>query len=119
MSFQLKLKQMLPVLIVSILIAFTITETLKADGEKTVEAQLSGLITDAATGEAVADAEVIISETGAVTKSNAAGEFSFYDLEAGTYTVEVNHEGYENYSEEVEVAEGGASIEIILKPSEM
>jgi len=118
MFFQLNLKQLIPVFIVSVLMAFTITETLQADVERSTIAELSGFITDASTGEAVADAEVTISETGDSATSDAEGWFSFTELEAGTYTVEVNLEGYESYSETVEITEEGGVLEISLNPSE-
>ncbi|MGF1671202.1 MAG: carboxypeptidase regulatory-like domain-containing protein [Balneolaceae bacterium] len=118
MSFQINLKHIIPIVIVSVLLAFTITETLKADAEQFNKTELSGFITDASTGEAVADAEVIILETGDIARSDSEGHFIFTELEAGSYTVEVSLEGYENYSETVEVSEEGTSIEISLKPSE-
>jgi len=53
-----------------------------------------------------------------MTCSDAYGWFEFSELEPGTYTIEVDREGFEEHSETVEVAEGGASIEIGLTPNE-
>lgn len=57
-------------------------------------ADIHGTVTDAYNGTAVAGALVSISPAMLNTMSAADGTFSFYDLDAGQYTITVMKEGY-------------------------
>lgn len=118
MLCEYKLKNLLPAFVVSVLLLFAVVQTTQAVSEYVNETDLTGFVYDATNEEPLADATLTISETGQTTNSDADGWFEFSELEPGTYTIEVDREGFEEHSETVEVAEGGASIEIGLTPDE-
>ena len=68
---------------------------------QSVNAQITGLITDAS-GSAVpgADIRAVNKQTGVETKVNSKGNgsFQFLNLPVGTYDVSVSKEGFQNYS---------------------
>lgn len=93
-----------------------------SDGQQTASADIaffsypsgtssiSGVVTDSASGEPIADVQINLSGTdvpqfGNAT-TNAAGEFAFELLPAGNYYLQFNASGYLALSEELAVAEG-------------
>lgn len=82
--------------------------------------QIKGEVTDASTGQALSNIEVMIQENGEEAESATTeedGSFSVEDLEPGTYNVQVRSDGYEQFSQEVEVSEDGESeVQINLQP---
>jgi len=80
------------------------------------DGELSGVVVDAATGEALSGIEVRIEENGESAETNNEGEFSLENLEPGTYTLIIEEEGYEEWSQTLEVTEFGGEIEISLQP---
>lgn len=81
--------------------------------------KIKGEVVDATTGEPVEHVEISLSETEKTAMTGEEGEFSFEELEPGTYTVEVKADGYEEWSQTVEVAEDRTSeLNISLQPAE-
>lgn len=76
---------------------------------------LSGTVIDSNMREGIPDAEVTLEEAGQTTTTDEFGAFSFSEIEQGIYTVTVRADGYNSASQEVEVTEMGATIEIELQ----
>ncbi|MBC5993012.1 TonB-dependent receptor [Pontibacter cellulosilyticus] len=55
---------------------------------------LSGRVADAATGNGLAGANVVLQSTGAGVATNPQGEFEFPNLPAGDYTLSISYLGY-------------------------
>lgn len=106
------------VLILSIGIAFATSNTATSETESEGYAMITGSVVDANTGEAIPNATVELSELEASATTDEYGTFIFEDIEAGTYTLSVQADGYEEVEQSVEVAEEGANVEISLQ-SEM
>lgn len=81
------------------------------------EGEISGAVIDAATGEALSGVEVRIEENGESAETNEDGEFSLDNLEPGIYTLFIEEEGYEEWSQTIEVTEDGTDVEIALQPA--
>lgn len=78
------------------------------DGSCSVPGTLKGTVLAADTGAALAGAAVTLS-TGAVSTSDASGQFTFSGLSVGTYTVTASAECYGDASSTVGVASGGTT----------
>jgi len=76
---------------------------------------LTGSVVDSSNYEGIADAEVIVTDTEHSATTDEYGAFSIEGLEEGTYTVEVNAEGYSTAEEEVEITEQGARVDFVLE----
>jgi len=77
--------------------------------------KLSGVVTDASIDKPIADAEVFNKETNYLVRTNAKGEFSFNDLESGTYTIVVFVMGYNPMQKEVTLS-SNATLNFELQP---
>lgn len=67
-------------------------------------------------GEFQAEGFVLLQETGEQRKTNENGEFSFIDLEPGTYTLRVSAEGHEATPQKIQVSAGQFSeINIVAR----
>jgi hypothetical protein len=75
-------------------------------------AMITGTVSDAETGDAIADAEVNIPELEASTITDENGSFSFYGIGTGSYTISVSADGYQSYSEVVRVNDEESTFEI-------
>ncbi len=103
------------VMILSMGVAFA---TSTPDAEVTEIATFAGItgsVVDANSGEAVPNATVTLNETSVTT--DEYGAFTIEELEAGSYTLTVEAEGYEAAEQSVDVTEEGANVEITLQPS--
>ncbi len=96
-------------------IAFNpVANTIEKDDE---HAALYGVVFEAWGETPVEGAEVHLNDHSATTDDQ--GAFSFNELEAGTYTLTVDHENYETHESEVTLEEGQEkSVEIELEPIE-
>lgn len=81
-----------------------------------LELTLTGTVVDAEMMEGIEGAEVTLEETEQSATTDETGTFTFSELEEGTYTVSVTAEDYKTATQEVEVTEEGATIEIQLEP---
>src|SRR5215212_5553070 len=57
--------------------------------------QVSGKVTDAKTGEALAGASIILSETKVGTTTDSSGNYSIKNIPTGHTTIEVSYSGYQ------------------------
>lgn len=79
--------------------------------------QISGTVTDAATGESIPGANVYISELQKGAATNADGQFEISNVESGSYTLTASYVGYEPYETTIEVANEPLTLNIQLKQS--
>ncbi|WP_347157690.1 TonB-dependent receptor [Pontibacter chitinilyticus] len=63
--------------------------------------RLSGRVTDAATGQALSGASVLLQGRGAGMATNSQGEYAFQDLPAGHYTLHVHYLGYGEQQQQI------------------
>lgn len=90
-----------------------------ADPQESQEASVSGTVVDASTGDALSGIQVQVEESEETAESNQEGEFSFENLEPGSHTLTVEEDGYEEWSQTIQVSEDGTSddIEVSLQSS--
>ncbi|QIG52975.1 TonB-dependent receptor [Altererythrobacter sp. BO-6] len=69
--------------------------------------EIAGKVTDAANTVSIRAAEIRIVELGRVSTTERDGSFSFADIPAGTYTLEVSYIGAETQTQTVTVSEAG------------
>lgn len=82
-------------------------------------AKVSGEVKDAESEEGLSNVEITVEETGETATTDDEGSFELENLEPGSYTIQVNSEGYEEHSETIEVTEDGSEeLEISLRSSE-
>jgi hypothetical protein len=67
---------------------------------------ITGIVTNANSNEIVSGAIVTLSPNNSSVQTDAAGSFSFSDLEPGTYTVQVKASNYETTTAQVSVVAG-------------
>lgn len=77
--------------------------------------QLSGRVTSAARGEALAGANVVLQRSGTGVSTGTDGTFSFQNLSSGTYILQVSYLGYEQQRLTVSVPQA-AAVEVALQP---
>lgn len=92
----------LPLLIVSFLLHSCATDV---NIEETT-GNLTGIVADKTTGEPVPTVNLTVSPGGRKTVTGSDGSFSFNELEAGSYSVDLQKEGYKLESHSVVVFEG-------------
>ena len=90
--------------------------TQKSEMSTESSAVVSGTVVDSYTGESIQSASVTLEEIGETTTTDEYGEFLFSEIEAGTYTVSVQANGYVSSSLDVDVHEAGATVEVELEP---
>ncbi|MEX2641409.1 MAG: TonB-dependent receptor [Balneolales bacterium] len=82
------------------------------------QASLNGYISDAATGETLMAANILITGTGLGTTTNTSGYYSLRNIPPGTYAIRFSYLGYENHMEEVEFGTGEqVRLDIALLPA--
>lgn len=98
---------------VSLLLAFVAFSYQQAYGQFADRAVITGVVTDAS-GAAVPDARVTVTDQATGVKTvigtNSAGNYSTPPLILGTYTVEVEKQGFKTYSQANIAATGGQTI---------
>ena len=77
---------------------------------------ITGTVTDANTGDAISDAEIVLGDTETKATTDEYGSFTIEEVEPGAYTLTVSADGYENTETEVDVAEDGANVAVELTP---
>ncbi|MBE6300147.1 MAG: DUF2012 domain-containing protein [Bacteroidales bacterium] len=73
-----------------------------------------GSVSDVTTGEPVAIVNVVLQPSGKSTVTGSDGSFSFNGVEPGSYTIEINKEGYISNNKQVTVVAGEISPVHIL-----
>ena len=76
---------------------------------------LSGVVTDAATGETLPVVNVFITELTKGDVTNIDGEFTISDIPYGTYTVTVTFIGYKTLEVPVEIASSSTTMDFELE----
>ncbi|MCW9708242.1 SusC/RagA family TonB-linked outer membrane protein [Fodinibius salsisoli] len=79
--------------------------------------QISGTVTDAATGETIPGANVYISELQKGAATNAEGEYEITNVEPGSYSLTASYVGYEQYQTTITVADEDLTLDIQLTQS--
>lgn len=80
------------------------------------QATITGTVTDAGTGEALAGANVIVEGTDLGAAADASGQYAIENVPAGTQTITASVIGYEESSQTVEVpAEGSVTVDFALE----
>lgn len=77
-------------------------------------ANVFGIISDSVTGNPIAGVQILLITN---TFSNQAGNYSFMNVEPGSYTITFSKTGYEEGSMAIEVVEGNNELNIDLVPS--
>ncbi len=78
-----------------------------APAEASTGGKIAGVVKDAATGEALPNANIVVVDTELETEADEKGRFFILNLRAGTYTLKATHIGYADYTvEEVRVSAG-------------
>jgi hypothetical protein len=78
------------------------------------QGSVSGTVTDASTGNALAGANVILDGTSLGAAADANGAYSIENVPAGTYTVTASVIGYESSSQAVDVSPDGGTADFAL-----
>ncbi len=105
------------VMLFSIGLAFaTSTPDISAEIENEARTTITGIVSDANTGEAISGAEVAIPAADVSATTNENGEFTLEGLDLGNYSLSVDAEGYSAAEVEVEVTEDGAAVRVQLEP---
>ena len=82
---------------------------------QTKSATLSGTVVDASNGNPIADIEVQLKGTENSATTDSTGHFEFMDLENGTHTIYINADGYNEYTQDVDLSQGDAVVTVKLK----
>ncbi len=105
------------VLILSMGIAFATSNIETTKSEDNAVAMVTGTVLDANTGEVIPNATVTLTEAEASATTDENGTFTLEGVEAGSYTLTVEAEGYEPAEQTLDVPEEGANVEITLQAS--
>ena len=87
------------------------------DSDQMFEGTLQGTVFDESTGEPMPGVNVFIPELNVGAATDAEGMFEIAEIPEGTYVVRATFVGYETFEEEIEIADGENSIEIMMAPS--
>ncbi len=89
-----------------------------AEAEAEIEEHtISGAVIDATTEEGISGATVTISETGATATTDEYGFYSVEGVEAGSYTLTAEADGYESAEASADLNDGNATVDFSLSPS--
>nr|WP_284700164.1 TonB-dependent receptor [Gracilimonas sediminicola] len=78
---------------------------------------LSGLITDADTGEPISFAYVHIEELNRTAVANADGRYEIKNVPAGNFTLSIHRIGYRTQTQEISIKEADEVVNIQLRPT--
>ncbi len=104
MSFKLKIIAF--VFVTSIL---AISSCTKKEEAETINGQITGVVTNFATNEPINRCDVKIENLDKTTKTDTKGQYHFYDITPGTYTVSCTMDGFKRDSLIVTVRTGQVS----------
>lgn len=103
-------------LLLTLIVGFTyMNSNAQATETNTKAATLKGMVVDASSGNPIADIEVQLKGTDNSTMTDSTGYFEFTDLEAGSFTLYVDADGYKEYEQTVDLTEEGAQVTIKLE----
>lgn len=105
--------------VVAIFICFASTQAFAdQSGILLQEGTITGVVVDTSTDEPISGIEVELEGADKSAETNADGEFTINNLEAGEYTLVVEAEGYETWTQQIEITSDEVEVEIKLQPSE-
>jgi 5-hydroxyisourate hydrolase-like protein (transthyretin family) len=105
--------------VVAMFVCFASTQTFAAQSEILLEeGTITGVVVDASTDEPISGVEVELERSDKSAETNADGEFTINNLEAGVYTLVVEVEGYETWTQQIELTSDEVEVEVKLQPSE-
>ncbi|NGP90071.1 SusC/RagA family TonB-linked outer membrane protein [Fodinibius halophilus] len=76
---------------------------------------VTGVVTDASTGETLPGVNIVIQELQQGTPTGANGEFTLDDVPAGTYTLTASFVGFKEYSQQIQVGSDELELQIKLE----
>ncbi|WP_347157414.1 TonB-dependent receptor domain-containing protein [Pontibacter chitinilyticus] len=79
---------------------------------------ISGNVTSAGNGQPLAQAEVLLTNTGTIAKTNSQGAYQLNNLAAGTYTLTAYSPGLGSQTQQVMIGSSDVVLNFILKPLE-
>jgi len=88
----------------------------KGNGDIKTQASFSGQITDAKTGEPLADASIIFPDLKIGTHADNSGRFQFANVPAGHHLIEISHIGYSSIIEHIDI-DKNTETNFSLQPS--
>ncbi|HEY3385142.1 MAG TPA: TonB-dependent receptor [Saprospiraceae bacterium] len=77
---------------------------------KSQTGSIQGRIIDLATNDFIVGAQVVLTDGKYQCLSNTTGQYVFANLEPGTYVLQIEYLGFENYKEEIVVKEGEKKV---------
>ena len=80
------------------------------------ETELSGMVVDASSQEAISGAQVMLQGVDKEVTTGEDGSFTFEKVGPGTYTLAVLADGYKDWEQEVEVKKDGEAVTVKLQP---
>ncbi|HET6528463.1 MAG TPA: carboxypeptidase-like regulatory domain-containing protein [Balneolaceae bacterium] len=104
--------------ILFILLGLTAAKQAVAQELKDVHSNLYGRVVDGSTMQYLADVEVRIQGLERVASTDEKGRFAFDNVEPGSYTVVVRVPGFKEWIKEVDVADEGTELKIVLERKE-
>ena len=106
---RVKIKNITLVFITLILLASSCTKKEEAEVAEPIKGQITGIVTNFVTNEPLNRCNIKIENLEKTTSTNAEGEYHFYDITPGTYTVSCTMLGYKRDSLIVTVRTGQVS----------
>lgn len=110
-----KAVMLVSVMVLSIGVAFATITPNAHKVEITTFASVTGTVVDANSGDAIPNATITLNEESVTT--DEYGAFTMEEIDAGSYTITVEAEGYQKAEKTLEVTEEGANVEITLQSS--
>jgi len=89
-----------------------------SSGDPSAAGDVTGAVSDSASGKPLAGADVILSRTGQVvarTSTDAFGRYTIHNLPAGSYDLEVRLIGFRPVTKKFDVAAGGAGVDLAFQ----
>lgn len=80
------------------------------------QVSITGVVTDAKTGEVMPGANIIITELSAGTATNVDGEYTINNVPAGTYTIAASFLGYKKSETTVQISSSDVVVDFELEP---
>ena len=100
------------------LLAGTPTSAIASRAPSTPAGDITGAVSDSASGKPLAGADVLLFRSGQVvarTSTDAFGRYTIHNLPAGTYELEVRLIGFRPVTKQLEVGPGGAGIDLAFQ----
>jgi len=100
------------------LLAGTPTSAIASRAPSTPAGDITGAVSDSASGKPLAGADVLLFRSGQVvarTSTDAFGRYTIHNLPAGSYELEVRLIGFRPVTKQLEVGAGGAGVDLAFQ----